>query len=363
MHSLDLFDPIELGNLQLKNRIVMAPMTRSRASAEHVQSEMAVEYYKQRASAGLIITEGTAPSADGEGYARTPGIYNQQQMQAWQKVTNATHQAGGKIFLQIMHVGRIAHPLNKAAGTQTVAPSAIKANNVMMFTDQEGLLEVIEPKELSIDEIKQIVADYKCATENAFAAGFDGVELHAANGYLPMQFLSTNVNQRQDEYGGSVENRVRFVTELLSAMCEVDGGKRVGIRISPGSDFNDVQDDNPYETYSVLLSNLNQYNLAYLHIVGKAMNLAHKPDFKGEVQFDLYKFARKFYSGLIIGNSGFDLDSANQALRDNEVDLVSFGRKYIANPDLVERFKKNVPLNTEDANKLYTPGAEGYIDY
>lgn len=341
----------------------MAPMTRCRASVNHVPSALAVEYYQQRASAGLIITEGTSPSPDGEGYARAPGIYNQQQIKTWEKVTQAVHQAGGKIFLQIMHVGRVAHPLNKAQDTQTLAPSAIKANNVMMFTDQEGLLEVVEPKELTIYEIQSVIDDYKRATENAFAAGFDGVELHAANGYLPMQFLSTNVNKREDEYGGDVGKRLKFVIELLNAMTEVDGAERVGIRISPGSNFNDVNDEDPYATYSMLLQNISKFNLAYLHIVGKAMNLSHKPQFNAEVEFDIYNFARKYYSGLIIGNSGFELATANKAIADNEVDLVSFARKYIANPDLVERFINNMPLRTENPDTFYTAGFEGYTDY
>ncbi len=362
MDTLNLFSPINVGSMTLKNRIVMAPMTRSRASHDHVPSELAIEYYSQRASAGLIITEGTAPSANGEGYPRTPGLYNQAQIDAWGNITDKVHQQGGKIVVQLMHVGRIAHSLNKAKDSKTVAPSAIKADG-MMFTDQEGMQPLDQPTALTSADIEQVVEEYKQATDNAFKAGFDGVELHAANGYLPMQFLSSNSNQRDDQYGGSAENRIRFVIELLNAMCQVKGSEQIGIRISPGSQFNDMHDANPAETYEVLLQALTPLSLAYVHAIGSPMNLPHKPNMTEDNPLDVYDLVKKNYQGIIIGNAGFDLESGNKAIAEHTADLISFGALYIANPDLVERFKQQQPFNPLDTDTFYSPGAKGYTDY
>ncbi len=352
MNSSALFNPITIGNdLQLRNRIVMAPMTRSRAEENDIPSELAIEYYRQRADAGLIITEGTHPSIHGKGYARTPGIYSDSQIQAWQKITAAVHQAGSKIFLQLMHVGRVAHPLNKAQHAQTVAPSAVKAAGTI-FTDQQGLQEMVEPRALQTQEISQVIEEYRQATVNAFSAGFDGVELHGASGYLPMQFLSSNTNLRHDQYGGPASNRIRFILETLAAMAAVRGPEKVGLRIWPGSNFNDVHDANPVETYTTLIQAVNPLKLAYLHVI-------MSPD----KNLDAFKLARENYQGVLIINGGFNAETGAAAIRTGLADLVSFGSLYVANPDLATRFAKEAVLNTPDPKTFYTPGAKGYTDY
>jgi len=346
-----MFDPIKIGNVVLKNRIVMAPMTRSRADKSGAPTAMTVEYYQQRATAGLIITEGTYPSANGKGYPRTPGIHSSQQIYAWQQVTEAVHSSGGKIFLQIMHVGRVAHPLNKEPNAQTVGPSAIKANG-KMYTDQQGLQDMIMPHALQSSDISAVIGEFKQATANAFTAGFDGVELHAASGYLPMQFLSSNTNIRTDQYGGSVVNRIRFVTEVLEAMASVNGADKVGIRIWPGATFNDIHDQNPIETYTTLLKAITPMKLAYVHVV-------RSPD----KNIDAFRLVRDHYDGLSIINGSLDFEAGESAIASGLADLVSYATLYIGNPDLVERFQKNAPLNLSDQNTYYTPGAKGYIDY
>jgi N-ethylmaleimide reductase len=346
-----LFDPMELGNISLKNRIVMAPMTRSRADANGVPSEFAIEYYKQRSQAGLIIAEGTSPSINGCGYPRVPGIYHKDQMQRWKQIVQAVHDEGGKIFIQLMHVGRVAHSFNKPSSAETVAPSAVKAAG-QMYTDRAGLQEMPTPRALSIEEIPQVIEEYKQATINAFEVGFDGVELHAASGYLPMQFMSTNTNLRKDQYGGSVENRVRFVTETLQAMCSVRGSDKIGIRIWPGSEFNDVHDSHPAETYTELLKKVGPLKLAYVHVI-------RSPD----PHLDSFKLVRDNYKGTIIINGGFDCKMGQDAIQNGQADLISYGSLYLANPDLTERFKKNAPLNAPDPKTFYTPGPQGYVDY
>ena len=274
---MDLFTPVALGSLQLRNRIVMAPMTRSRAGSDAVPTAVMVEYYRQRASAGLIISEGIAPSADGLGYCRTPGIYNPAQIEGWRRVTDAVHAAGGCIVAQIMHVGRVANALNKPPGSRTVAPSALRARGEI-YTDQQGMQDLDEPHALTAEEIPAVIEDYRLATENAYAAGFDGVELHCTSGYLPAQFLSSGSNQRTDNYGGSVANRVRFPLQVLQAMAGVDGAERVGMRICPDNPFNDLQDDNPQETFEALLEGAAEPGLAYLHVIrfprGRVDNIA-----------------------------------------------------------------------------------------
>ncbi len=260
-----LFDPCRLGGLHLKNRIVMAPMTRSRSTDDGTPTEMMVEYYRQRAGAGLIIAEGTYPSEDGKGYCRTPGIVTPEQVAAWRKVTEAVHAEGGKIVLQIMHCGRCSHSANKSPAAETVAPSAISAEGEV-FTE-EGMKPFSEPRALRTEEIAEVIEEYRQATVNAFEAGFDGVELHGASGYLPAQFLSPGSNQRDDEYGGSLENRVRFVREVLEAMASVRGAEYVGLRICPGFAFNDVRDPDPQETFEALLTAIRHLPLAYLHLM------------------------------------------------------------------------------------------------
>lgn len=351
MNTISLFDPINIGSIALRNRIVMAPMTRSRANESDAPSEMTVKYYHQRASAGLIITEGTQPSANGKGYPRTPGIHTEQQIQAWHAVTKAVHQAGGKIFMQLMHVGRVAHPLNKAFDAQTVAPSAIRAAG-KMYTDQQALQDMAMPHALSLNEIPSVINEYKQATINAFAAGFDGVELHAASGYLPMQFLSSNTNIRTDQYGGSAINRIRFVVETLEAMASVKGADKIGIRIWPGASFNDIHDADPIETYTTLLKTIDPMHLAYLHTI-------RSPD----KNIDAFKLSRENYHGISIINGGLDFLSGQNAIVSGLADLISYASLYISNPDLVERFRTNAKLNMADEKTYYTPGAKGYIDY
>ena len=348
---MDLFSPLELGALQLRNRIVMAPMTRSRATADAVPTPVMVDYYRQRAGAGLIVTEGIAPSADGLGYCRTPGIYDGAQVEAWRRVTDAVHAEGGTIVAQIMHVGRVASHLNKPAGARTVAPSPLQATGAM-FTDQQGMQPFDEPHGLTLEEIAAVIEDYRRATANAFDAGFDGVELHCTSGYLPAQFLSTGSNRREDAYGGSPANRVRFALEVLAAMASVDGAGRVGMRICPDNPFNDLQDDDPQQTFEYLLEEAEGLDLAYLHVIrmpsGRVDNIA---------------LGQRYYGDRLIGNESFGFEEAQAAVAGGELSAVSFGRPFIANPDLVERWRSGAELAKFDPGTLYTPGAEGYSSY
>lgn len=348
---MDLFSPLKLGALELRNRIIMAPMTRSRAHSNALPSDIMVEYYHQRASAGLIISEGIAPSADGVGYCRTPGIYSEEQVKAWQPVLDAVHGEGGLMVAQLMHVGRVSNVLNKPEGSETVAPSAIAARGEM-YTDQQGMAPFDQPRALLLSEIPAVVEQYRQATENAYKAGFDGVELHCTSGYLPAQFLSTGSNQREDKYGGSVENRVRFVLEVLQAMISVSGAERVGLRICPDNPFNDLQDDNPAETFETLLAQAATLNLAYLHVIrlrsGRVDNLA---------------LGRRHFADKLIGNDSYKLEKAQAAVSSGELAAVSFGRHFIGNPDLVERWRSGQPLSQFDLATLYTSGAEGYTSY
>jgi len=348
---MDLFSPVTLGALTLRNRVVMAPMTRSRAGTDAAPTALMVEYYRQRASAGLIITEGIAPAADGLGYCRTPGIFNDAQVSGWRRVTEAVHAEGGSIVAQLMHVGRIANALNKPQGSATVAPSAIRAHG-KIFTDQAGMQPFDEPRALSLEEIPQVVEAYRQATANALEAGFDGVELHCTSGYLPAQFISTGSNRRDDEYGGSVANRCRFALQVLQAMCSVDGGGRVGLRICPDNPFNDLQDDDPGETFEHLLAGAQALDPAYLHVIrmprGRVDNIA---------------LGRKYFGDRLLGNDSYSLEESERAVACGELSAVSFGRYFIANPDLVARWRDGVALADFDAATLYTPGPEGYTTY
>lgn len=351
MRNITLFDSIDLGTLHLKNRIVMAPMTRSRASTDHTPNDLMVEYYQQRATNGLIITEGTSPHPNGDGYARTPGIYSQQQIAAWKKITDAVHKKNGKIFLQLMHTGRIAHPLNKSQDAETVAPSALQANT-KMFTDQKGMQDMPVPRALRSEEIPTVIAQYQQATQNAFECGFDGVELHAATGYLPAQFLSSNTNLRTDQYGGSLDNRLRFIIETLTAMANIAGSEKIAIRIWPGGQMNDIHDANPIETYTALIQALNPLNLAYLHTI-------RSPN----PNIDAFKLSRDHYQGVRMLNGGFTYDTAQAAIESGLADMISFGSLALANPDLVERFQKNATFNQIHPATFYSIGPQGYIDY
>lgn len=345
-----LFDPVQLGRIELANRMVMAPMTRSRANAQDMPTELHVDYYRQRASAGLIITEGCQPSKNGKGYPRTPGIYNKQQVEAWKEVTAAVHQAGGKIVMQIMHCGRVASAVNKDSDSETVAPSAIQCQE-QIFTEN-GMDDMVIPRALTLEEIPAIIEEYRQATINAYAAGFDGVELHCTSGYLPAQFLSTGTNQRTDEYGGNLENRLRFVLEVLAAMNSVDGADRVGMRICPGNPFNDLSDENPEQTFAALLDQVSPMSLAYLHVIRMP---------KGPV--DNLTLAQRHYSGSLVVNDSYDCAEAQKVIERGEASAVSFGRSFIANPDLLQRFKDGSELQALNPATLYTPGAEGYTDY
>lgn len=348
---MDLFTPLKLGTLELRNRIVMAPMTRSRAGADGLPTAIMADYYRQRASAGMIISEGIAPSADGLGYCRTPGIYNRAQIDAWRAINHAVHNEGGCMVAQIMHVGRVANALNKPVGSKTVAPSAIRARGEI-YTDQQGMQPFDEPHVLALTDIATVVAEYRQATENAFVAGFDGVELHCTSGYLPAQFLCSGTNKRSDDYGGSVANRARFVLEVLAAMASVDGAGRVGMRICPDNPFNDMHDDDPQQTFEHLLREASAMQLAYLH----AMRYP-----QGRV--DNIELGRRYFGDRMIGNESFTFEEAQGAVAAGELAAVSFGRNFIANPDLVERWRGGLALSAFDLSTLYTPGADGYSSY
>jgi N-ethylmaleimide reductase len=347
----DLFSPVELGRLALRNRIVMAPMTRSRAGAQDEPTDLVVEYYRQRAAAGLIITEGIYPSPDGKGYCRTPGLVTPAQVEGWRRVTEAVHHRGGTIVAQLMHCGRVAHADNKAPSSETVAPSAIRAHGEM-YTDTAGMQPFSEPRALRHEEIPGVIAEYGRATELAYDAGFDGVELHCTSGYLPAQFLSTGTNQREDEYGGSLANRVRFPVEVLQALSQVDGADRVGFRICPGNPFNDLSDENPEETFTAFLDAVRDFGLAYCHVIR-----LH------QVELDNIALARARFGAPLIVNDSYKLPEAREVVAKGEAAAVSFARAFIGNPDLVERFRIGAELNRFNPATMYTPGPEGYTDY
>lgn len=350
MTQVNLFSPGKIGTLDVPNRMIMSPMTRSRMLAKGVPSEMAIEYYVQRASAGLIVTEGTAPSAGGLGYTRTPAIENDEQVAGWKRITDAVSAKGGRMFLQLMHVGRIGSPLNRYTDSPLVAPSAVKAAG-QIFTDAAGLQDFPMPNALSTSEVAQVIEEYAAATRNAMAAGFKGVELHSASGYLPMQFLSTNVNQRTDAYGGSVANRIRFVLDVLDAMIAAAGSaSKVGIKIAPGMPFNDVQDTDPKETYTTLVKALAGKGLAYLHVLRTTIP-------------ETFELLRPLYPGTFAVCGGFTKESGNAALASGLADFIVYGKPFIANPDLPARFAKDAPLAVADPSVFYSPGPKGYIDW
>ncbi|MEM6298873.1 MAG: alkene reductase [Bacteroidota bacterium] len=353
-----LFESFLLGDITLKNRVVMAPLTRSRSTQDHVPTEIMATYYGQRAGAGLIITEGTSPSPNGVGYPRIPGIYNEEQIKEWKAVTDKVHAEGGKIFLQIMHTGRVTHPLNLPEGGKVLAPSPIAPPNTKMYTDQEGEKEIPTPHEMTSEDIAHTKLEYVTAAKNAIAAGFDGVELHAANGYLLEQFLNPTTNQRSDNYGVTDENRARFVLEVAKAVVAEIGRDKTGMRISPLGVFNDMMPfDGIQELYTYLSTELKEIGLAYLHIVD------HSSMGAPEVPQDLKKAIRDAFGGTIIISGGYDKERANKDLEAGLVHLVAFGRPFISNPDLVDRMKNDIELAEPNPDLFYTPGAEGYTDY
>jgi len=343
-----LFDILTVGEVELANRIIMAPMTRSRADDKGLQPAFAARYYGQRASAGLIITEATNISPMARGYVRTPGIYTFEQAESWFPVVEAVHTRGGKIFMQLFHTGRIALPDFLPGGVPPLAPSAVRARG-RNYTD-EGMKEFVTPREMSAEEIAQTVKDFATAAANAAAAGFDGVELHAASGYLVQQFLTTNVNLRADEYGGSVENRARFFFEVLDAMTESVGAGRVGVKFSPRMPFNDIEERDAEEVYAYIVRELNGRGLAYVHV----------GDFTGE---GWHARLRPLYEGVYFAGAGLTKESGEELLAGGLADAVVYGTKFISNPDLPRRFKLGAPLNEPDQATFYTPGERGYTDY
>ncbi len=355
------FKPAKLGSLTLTNHIVMAPMTRSRALG-NVPNDMMVEYYRQRASAGLIITEGTSPAADGLGYARIPGLFNKEQVRHWKSVTDGVHSAGGHIFVQLMHAGRIFHPLNLPAGAEGVAPSAVAAKGEM-WTDQQQMQAQPVPRALRTEELTKVRDEYVQSARLAIEAGFDGVELHGANGYLLEQFLNPHSNQRTDDYGGSVQNRARFVIEVARGVAKAIGSARTGIRLSPWGVFSDM----PHypeidDTYAYLADELQKIGIVYIHLVN------HQSMGGPAVSAKTVDTIRsKFTNTLILSGGLHTLAAIDDALDNGHADLVAVGRPFIANPDFVERLKEGTPLAAPDPATFYAPGpngfADGYTDY
>ncbi len=351
--ALDLFSAVNLGSISLKNRMVMAPLTRNRAAEGGVPQPMNVTYYEQRASAGLIITEATPISVMAHGYPALPGIYTDAQVAGWKKVTDAVHAKGGKVVIQLWHVGRISHPTLLPNDTLPVAPSAIKPAG-QAFTYQ-GLVDYVEPRALDANELPAIVADYVHATQCALAAGFDGVEIHAANGYLIDQFLRDGSNKRTDNYGGGFENRARFLMEVTKAVVDIAGADKVGIRISPVNPFNDMHDSNPQALFNYVTSTLNQFNLAYLHTI--------EGDMSGKDNSFDFVAMRKLFKGSYMANLAYDKARGNAAIASGHADVIAYGVPFIANPDLVERYRTNAPLNEADSSTFYGGTEKGYTDY
>ncbi|WP_372917247.1 alkene reductase [Salegentibacter sp.] len=355
-----LLEPYNLNGLELPNRVVMAPMTRSRADNPENKptGELQGEYYKQRASAGLIIAEGSQVSKRAVGYVNTPGIYSQEQVEGWKEVTAKVHEANGRIFLQLWHVGRMSHP-DFHNGKLPLAPSAINPN-AKSFTP-EGFKDTVTPKEMSIEEIKDTIQDFKNAAKNAMEANFDGIEIHSSNGYLFHQFFNATSNHRTDEYGGSIENRAKILFEVIDAIKEVMPENKIGLRLNPSLNgiFGMTMDEETIPTFDYIVKKLNDYDLAYLHLSEPFNDVSDIPYAETEIA----KRYRPIYNGTIIINAGFDQESGNKVIKEGNADLVAFGKPFVSNPDLVERFEQNVPLSEYNQDTFYTPGKEGYLDY
>lgn len=350
MHDI-LFTPVTLGALECTNRIFMAPMTRDRAGPGDVPTDLMVEYYRQRASAGLIITEGVQPSPEGKGYWRTPGIYTQQQIDGWAKVAEAVHAEGGKIVMQMMHVGRVVVPANRGYDADIIAPSAIACPDKVPGPD--GVLaECAAPRALTCDDIVRVCDEYAQAAKNARAAGIDGVELHCASGYLVNQFLNAASNARSDAFGGSIENRIAFPLKVLKSLADAAGSDRVGFRISPGNPYNGMEPSNPEPLFSAFIAAANQLGLAYIHVIDMALE-----------GLDTLEMVKANWTGPIVTNNNLKADSAAALLEKGRADAVSFGRAFIANPDLPARFRHHIPLAKVNYSQLYTGEAAGYTDY
>lgn len=354
--DINLFSPYQLGKLELNNRIVMAPLTRQRAGAGNVPQQLNATYYAQRATAGLIIAEATQVSPHGQGYPNTPGIHSPEQVEGWRLVTSAVHEQGGKIFLQLWHVGRISHPDLLPDGALPVAPSAITPKGEVLT--YQGFKPYVTPRALETSEIPEIVEQYRQGAANALAAGFDGVEIHAANGYLIDQFLRDGTNQRVDQYGGEVKNRVRLLVEVTEAVTSVWNSLQVGVRLSPSGTFNDMHDSHPQETFGYVAEVLNQFNLAYLHMIER---LPGDERHGGTLLPSSY--LRERFSSTFIVNGGYNRETGNAILAEKAADLVAFGIPFIANPDLPQRLAINAPLNQPDQKTFYGGGENGYTDY
>jgi N-ethylmaleimide reductase len=351
-----LYSKAKLGSLTLQNHLVMSPLTRNRATG-NVPNDLMTQYYSQRASAGLIVTEGTSPSPNGLGYPRIPGMFSDAQVAGWKKITGAVHAGGAKMFMQLMHTGRIGHPLNLPAGAKVLAPSAVAAAGEM-YTDAEGMKPFPVPVAMTEADIKTAIAEYAQAAKNAVAAGFDGIELHGANGYLLEQFIRPNSNTRTDAYGGSIEKRARFVLEAAAAVIAAIGKDKVGIRLSPYGVFNDMPLYPEMEAdYTYLAGKLNALGLVYVHLVDhSSMGAPKVPD-------SIKTTFHTVFKGALILSGGYDAKRAEADLEAGKADLIAVGKPFLANPDLVERWKKNAAVNAPDMATFYTPGPKGYVDY
>jgi N-ethylmaleimide reductase len=355
MPTSKLFDPYKLGAITLSNRAVMAPLTRNRALAGMVPNPLAVDYYGQRASAGLLVTEASQVSQQGQGYQDTPGIYSKEQITGWKKVTDRVHERGGRIFIQLWHVGRISHVDLQINGRAPVAPSAIRAKGKTFVNGT--FADVSEPRALALEEIPGIIESFKQGAANALEAGFDGVEIHGANGYLLDQFAKDGTNKRTDAYGGSIENRARLMLEVSKEVAAVAGAERTGIRISPVTPANDVSDSNPQPLFDHIVDQLNALKLVYIHVIEGATGGP-----RDVAPFD-YASLRKRFKQTYMANNGYDIALADKMLDQGAADLIAFGKPFISNPDLVERLKAGAPLNEWDKNTFYGGGAKGYTDY
>lgn len=352
-----LFTPFTLGNLQLPNRIIMAPLTRSRATIDGVPTPIMAEHYKLRAGAGLIISEATNISMQGTGYPYTPGIYSSDQIEKWKDVTQAVHEANGRIFMQLWHVGRNSHPWYQLGGELPVSASAIKGKGTIKTP--EGIKDTVKPRALEIEEIKAIVKQYGQAAENAIEAGFDGVEIHGANGYLIDQFIQDGTNKRTDQYGGKIENRSRLLFEVIEEVMLRIGSQKTALRLSPSGIKLDISDTQPVETFKYVINRLNNYPLAYLHLLEPLEDVSHLPNYLNEIT----SYYRKIYKGVLMTNGGFNAISGEKLLEENNADLIAYGKPFISNPDLVEKYRKGVDITPWDADTFYTQGVEGYLDY
>ncbi|MBV1923984.1 MAG: alkene reductase [Flavobacteriaceae bacterium] len=356
---MNIFEPFTLGNIHLKNKIVMAPLTRSRA-IDNIPNKLMETYYQQRATAGLIITEGTSPSPNGIGYPRIPGAYSDAQIEGWKNVANAVHAKGGKIFVQLMHTGRITAKANLPEGSITLAPSAIQAAGEM-FTDQDGMVAHEIPKAMTLQEIKSTQDEFVLASKRLInEANVDGIELHAANGYLLNQFINPKSNQREDLYGESIENRSRFVLEIAEKVANEIGGSKVGVRLSPYGAFNDLQShyDDIEDTFIYLSQELSKLNLSYIHIVDQRVAFG-APDFTTDIK----KSIKENFKGTIISGGDVNSIEKGEAIINSGLDLVYVGRPFISNPDFVEKLQNNLELKSPDADTFYSPGEQGYTDY